>query len=80
MSNTEKVTETTSKFTRNVFDSLSQACTEAGIPLQHVCREAGVDRSVVEKWKKGDPKSVRTIDALTEALEKLKQAKTQTHE
>jgi hypothetical protein len=73
-------TGTTLKFTENVYDEISQACTDAGIPLQHVCREAGVDRSVLERWKKENPKSIKILNALSKALDKLKHAKSNTHE
>ncbi len=56
----------------DIISELKTACKEAGTNLTELCREAGVDRSVVERWKNKPPKSFETLIRLNAALSKLK--------
>lgn len=64
--------DTSQDITQNTYSSLKAECEEAGISLSQLCREADVDRSVIERWKNKDPKSIEILNSLREALERLK--------
>jgi transcriptional regulator with XRE-family HTH domain len=64
--------ETSVNITQSTYSSLKSECEAAGISLSQLCREADVDRSVVERWKEKDPKSIQTLNTLREALERIK--------
>lgn len=66
------VTANTPAIPADIYTSLKSQCDALGISLSKLCREADVDRSVIERWRRSEPKSIRTYNALVEALEKLK--------
>lgn len=66
------VTSDTPTIPADIYTSLKTQCDALGISLSKLCREADVDRSVIERWRRSEPKSIRTYNALVEALEKLK--------
>lgn len=72
MENTENITNTSQPVTGTLYSSLKAECDAAGIPLGTVCREAGIDRSLMERWKKKDPKTIEVLNSLRDALERLK--------
>lgn len=72
MSNTGKITGNSRPVTGSLYASLKSECDAAGIQLGTVCREAGIDRSIMERWKKKDPKTIQVVNALRDALERLK--------
>lgn len=61
----------TQNITQTTYSSLKAECEKAGISLSQLCREADVDRSVVERWKTKDPKSIETLNALKSALARI---------
>lgn len=63
-----------------IFDQLDTAAKNAGTNLTEVCRLANVDRSVVERWKGKNPKSLDIFNRLIAAIEqqKLNNAETTT--
>lgn len=65
MDNTQNITE-------NTYSSLKSECDSLGISISQLCREADVDRSVVERWKSKDPKSIEILNSLKGALERIK--------
>lgn len=67
--------KTSFKVTENTFESLKAACEEAGTNLSEVCREAGVDRSTLEHWKREEPKTIVSIRKLLKAIDKKKAGK-----
>lgn len=72
MENTGNITSSTQKVTGTLYASLKAECEQAGLQLGTVCREAGVDRSLMERWKKKDPKTIEVLNSLREAIERLK--------
>lgn len=68
------VTINTSGLPNDIYSSLKSECDSLGISISKLCREAEVDRSVLERWRRSDPKSIKTYNALLDALEKLKQS------
>jgi len=56
--------------TGNIFSSLQSACADAGTDLTAVCREAGVSRSTVERWKHQEPKTVLELRKLYRVIAK----------
>lgn len=77
MANTGNITTNTQEVTGTLYASLKAECDAAGLKIGTVCRFANVDRSIVQKWKYEDPKTIKIVNALREAIEKLK---SQTHE
>jgi transposase-like protein len=59
----------------NIVQSLKIKCAEAGTNLTHVCRQAGVNRSTIEKWKREEPTSLQIIRKLEKAIEEIKTTK-----
>jgi len=53
------------------YESIKSRCDEAGIKISAVCRKAGVDRSVLERWKPSDPKSIQNLNAFNDAIDEL---------
>lgn len=53
----------------NIVTSLKIRCAKAGISLSKLCNEAGIDRSVVERWKKEEPKTLQTLRKLESTLQ-----------
>jgi precorrin-6x reductase len=70
--------DNTQDITKNTYASLKEECDAHGISLNRLCREAGVERSVFQRWKAKDPTSIQRLNSLKEALERLKQANTNT--
>lgn len=54
-----------------IIRSLKTRCAAAGTNLTEVCRVAGVDRSLPERWKKRLPKSLEVLNALETALNEI---------
>ena len=48
----------------NIAKSLEADCTAAGISLRALCKEAGVDKSIISRWKKGEPLTIRNLRKL----------------
>lgn len=63
---------TSSDTSRNdTYWSLKKRCDQNGISLSELCREAGIDRSILERWKIKNPKSIEMHNALLEALSRI---------
>lgn len=56
-----------------IFTELEAAAKAAGSNLSEVCRVANVDRSVLERWKAKNPKSLDIVNSLRAAIEKIKE-------
>lgn len=56
----------------SVYTELNEACRMAGTNLNKICSKEGIDRSILERWKKNDPKSIRIYKKLTAAIEQSK--------
>lgn len=55
----------------NPVELLKVKAAEAGTNLTEVCRNAGVDRSMIERWKKNVPKALITYELLNEEINKI---------
>lgn len=53
-----------------LITALKTRCAAAGTNITEICREAGVSRSVIERWKTKPPKSLSILNALEGALAK----------
>jgi transcriptional regulator with XRE-family HTH domain len=71
-----KVMENTGNITGATYQSLKEQCEEVGISMSRLCREAGVDRGTIERWKHKDPNTIEILNALKDVLDrKRKQLK-----
>lgn len=50
--------------TMNTYESLKRDCEAVGLSLAEACRLANVDGSSVRRWKKREPKTLKTLSAL----------------
>lgn len=50
------------------YEVIRNRCKRAKISLTKLCREAGVNRSVLEDWKRSEPKTLRILHAFNEVL------------
>jgi hypothetical protein len=53
----------------NIYETLKRKCKRAGTDLTQVCRDAGIDRSIPERWKKENPKTLDIVVKLLQAIE-----------
>lgn len=77
--NTLPNTETSRAFTSDIYTSLKTQCAEAGISISKLCKEADVNRSILERWKRSEPKSIKTYNTLLEALDRIRAQKSVTN-
>lgn len=56
----------------NIYATLNKLAAEAGTNLTQVCRDADVDRSILERWKSETPKTIKILDRILNAIEKAK--------
>lgn len=54
----------------NHVTSLKIRCVRAGTNLTKVCAETGVNRQLLTKWEKEEPKSFKILRRLEAALDK----------
>lgn len=52
-----------------LINSLKSRCAAAGTNITAVCKQAGVSRSTIERWKAKPPKSLQILDALEEQIQ-----------
>lgn len=71
--------DTSQNITGSTYIYLKQQCDEVGISLTQLCREAGVERSTIERWKQKDPNTIEILNNLKAVLESKKQ-QINTHE
>lgn len=55
----------------NIITSLKIRCVKAGTNLTKVCEAAGVDRDIVTRWQKEEPRSFQIYRRLDKALKQL---------
>jgi ribosome-binding protein aMBF1 (putative translation factor) len=65
-------TDSTDTAQSDIYRSLKTQCGNAGISISKLCKEARVNRSILERWKRSEPKSIKTYNALLEALERIR--------
>lgn len=54
--------------TENLATSLEVLCEKAGTNFTEVCRDAGVNRSTVQRWKDAEPKTFIEIRKILQAI------------
>lgn len=57
--------------TELAYDRIKTKCASLGVSISEVCRMAGVDRSILERWKTQNPKSINTLNAINAAIEEI---------
>lgn len=57
----------------NTFFELKRKCAEAGTNLTEVCKVAGVDRSMLSRWRQREPKTLEILRKLEDAIQQIKQ-------
>lgn len=60
----------------NPYEEIKQMCVEKGISMRQACKWAGVDQSVLNRWKNETPKSIDTFNRLKETINKVDLIKT----
>lgn len=55
----------------NIVDTLKAKAAAAGTNLTAICREAGVPRQTIERWKE-EPKTIRLLRKLEAAIDAAK--------
>lgn len=58
----------------SIYEEIKKECKEAGVSVSQLCRDAGVDRFTIERWKK-TPKSIETLMKLKKTLKTYKSEK-----
>lgn len=61
----------------NIVQSLKIQAAAAGTNLTEVCRDANIPRQTIERWKNGEPKTIKILRAVEAAIEKRKQKQKQ---
>jgi hypothetical protein len=59
--------------TENLSTSLEVECAAAGTNLTEVCKDAGVHRSTVQRWKDQEPKTFLEIRKILQAIHARRQ-------
>jgi hypothetical protein len=59
----------------NVYDEIKKDCEEVGITVHALCLEAKVDRQIIQRWSKEDPKSIKIYKQIKDKLKELKELK-----
>lgn len=57
----------------NIVEQLKQECKDAGTNLSEVCRSQGVDRSILERWKLKEPRSLQILNSIRDGIEKIRE-------
>lgn len=57
------------------YEEIKEKCSELDVSISSVCKEASVDRQLVERWKKQDPKSIVIYNKLIGILNDKQQEK-----
>jgi DNA-binding phage protein len=67
--------KTTLDVTENLATSLKVECIAAGTNLTEVCRDAGVNRSTVQRWMEAEPKTWIEIRKILKAINERRHSK-----
>ena len=55
----------------NIVDQLKQECKAAGTNLSEVCRLKNIDRSILERWKLKEPRSLQILNAIRDGIKQI---------
>ena len=53
----------------NIAKSLEADCGTVGISLRALCKEAGVDKSIISRWKKNEPLTIQNLRKLQAVID-----------
>jgi transcriptional regulator with XRE-family HTH domain len=53
----------------NIAISLKTDCEAVGISLRALCKEAGVDKSIISRWAKDEPLTIRNLRKLQAVID-----------
>jgi hypothetical protein len=56
----------------NVYDEIKKDCEEVGITVHALCLEAKVDRQIIQRWSKEDPKSIKIYKQIKKTITEMK--------
>lgn len=56
----------------NIYQSLQDLCTAAGTNITQICRDADVNRSILQSWKNENPKTLQILARLLAAIDAKK--------
>lgn len=59
------------------YNQIKAQCDELGISVSELCREAAVDRTLMDRWRKKDPTSLETLKKINDALTDIRNAQAQ---
>ena len=59
----------------SVYEEIKKDCDEVGITVHALCLEAKVDRQIIQRWSKEDPKSIKIYKQIKSKLKELKELK-----
>ena len=59
----------------SVYEEIKKDCDEVGITVHALCLEAKVDRQIIQRWSKEDPKSIKIYKQIKAKLKELKELK-----
>jgi hypothetical protein len=51
-----------------IYESLEALCAEHNTNLTEACRNAGINRSIPERWKESNPKTLNILAALIQSI------------
>lgn len=57
--------------TTNIVLTLKAKCAAIGTNITQVCKEAGVPRQTIERWKVEEPKTIKLLRQIEETIEKM---------
>lgn len=52
-------------------EQIEEKCREIGVGINDLCHEARINRSILVRWKKEQPKSFQILGKIHDALERL---------
>jgi hypothetical protein len=56
----------------NVYNEIKKDCEEVGITVHALCLEAKVDRQIIQRWSKEDPKSIKIYKQIKKTIAEMK--------
>lgn len=55
----------------NIVKTWRKKCVDHGTSLNAICKKVGVDRVLLTRWEKAEPKSLRLAKQIADAIDKL---------
>jgi transposase-like protein len=58
-------------YKENIVKVWKIKCIEKGTSLNAICKKVGIDREVLTRWERQEPKSLRLAKQIDEAIEQM---------